>query len=60
VTLVLGLAAVLTEPNGPLGAFWTQAPWVPQAIGVRAPLFMLLGVFEALFFLGVAFLLFSY
>jgi hypothetical protein len=61
VTLVLGIVAFLTEPNGPLGAFWAPAPSVPQAIGVQVPFFMLLGVFEALSFgLGVAFLLYGY
>ncbi len=61
VTLVLGLCAFLTEPHGPLGAFWAPDPSVPQAVGVQVPLFMLLGVFEALAFgLGVAFLLFGY
>jgi hypothetical protein len=61
VTLVLGLLAFLTEPNGPLGAFWAPAPSVPQAIGAQVPLFMLLGAFEALAFgLGVSFLLFGF
>jgi hypothetical protein len=61
VTVALGIAAFLTEPNGPLGAFWAPSPSVPQASGVQVPLFMLLGVFEALSFgLGVAFLLYGY
>lgn len=61
VTLVLALFAFLTEPHGPLGTFWAPDPSMPQAVGVQVPLFMVLGVFEALAFgLGVSFLLFGF
>lgn len=61
VTLVLGILGFLTEPNGPLGAFWAPHPSVPQATGAQIPLFMILGATEALAFgLGVSFLLFGY
>jgi hypothetical protein len=61
VTLILTIAGFLTEPNGPLGAFWAPARDVPQALGAQVPLFMLLGTLEALAFgLGVSFLLFGY
>lgn len=61
VALLVGVLAFLTEPNGPLGAFWPPAPDVPEAVGVQIPLFMVLGFAEALVCgLGVAFLLFGY
>ena len=61
VSLVLGILGFLTEPNGPLGAFWAPDPAMPQAMGVQLPLFMALGAVEALALgLGVSFLLFGY
>lgn len=61
VTLGLTVVGFLTEPNGPLGAFWAPAHDVPPAAGAQIPLFMLLGTLEALTFgLGVSFLLFGY
>ena len=61
VTVVLGILGFLTEPNGPLGAFWAPHPSVPQATGAQIPLFMILGAAEALAFgLGVSFLVFGY
>jgi hypothetical protein len=61
VTLSLTVLAFLTESNGPLGAFWAPDPSMPQATGAQVPLFMLLGIFEALGFgLGVSFLLFGF
>ncbi len=61
VTLLLGILAFLTEPNGPLGSFWAPSSIVPQAAGAQVPLFMILGTAEALAFgLGVSFLLFGY
>lgn len=61
VTLVLGILGFLTEPNGPLGAFWAPHPSVPRATGAQIPLFMILGATEALAFgLGVSFLVFGY
>ncbi len=61
VTLVVGVLGFLTEANGPLGSFWAPSPTIPQAAGVQVPLFMLLGVAEALALgLGVSFLLFGY
>lgn len=61
VTVVVGIVAFLTESNGPLGTFWAPASDMPQAVGAQVPLFMLLGVIEALALgLGVSFLLFGY
>jgi len=61
VTLVVATIGFLTESHGPLGGFWAPGPDMPQAVGVQVPLFMLLGVIEALALgLGVAFLIFRY
>lgn len=61
VTLVVGVPAFLLEPSGPFGAFWAPTPQLPPPTGAQLPLFMLLGLLEALSFgLGVAFLLFGY
>lgn len=61
VTLIVGVAAFLTEPHGPLGAFWAPASDIPAAVGVQIPLFMALGVVEALVCgAGIAFLLFGF
>ena len=61
VTVLLSVAAFLTESHGPLGSFWAPNPMAPQAVGVQVPLFMLLGVAEAVALgLGVSFLLFGY
>ena len=60
VTLVFGVAGFLTESHGPLGGFWAPNPMVPEAAGMQVPLFMLLGILEALAFgLGIAFFLFG-
>lgn len=59
-TLVVGVLAFLAEPNGPAGVFWRPSPMVPEAVGIQLPLFMLLGMTEALVFgLGIAFLVFG-
>jgi len=59
-TLVVGVLAFLAEPNGPAGVFWRPSPMVPEAVGIQLPLFMLLGMIEALVFgLGIAFLVFG-
>ena len=59
-TLVVGILAFLAEPNGPGGVFWRPSPMVPEAVGIQLPLFMLLGMTEALVFgLGIAFLVFG-
>ena len=61
VTLVVGIVGFLTESNGPLGAFWSPDPGMPQPVGAQVPLFMLLGAVEALGLgLGASFLLFGY
>ncbi len=61
VTLLFGILAFLTEPNGPLGRFWAPHPSIPPATGAQLPLFMLLGATEALAFgLGISFLVFGY
>jgi hypothetical protein len=59
-TLVVGILAFLVEPNGPAGVFWRPSPMVPEAVGIQLPLFILLGMTEALVFgLGIAFLVFG-
>ncbi|MGH7589814.1 MAG: hypothetical protein ACREL2_00130 [Gemmatimonadales bacterium] len=61
VVVLATIAAFVTESHGPLGGFWAPSPIVPDAVGIQIPLFMLLGVLEALAFgLGLAFLLFGY
>jgi hypothetical protein len=61
VTLPIAVLGFLTESNGPLGSFWAPSPMVPDAVGVQVPLFMALGVLEAIAFgLAVSFLLFGY
>lgn len=61
VTLVVGVIGFLTEANGPLGAFWAPGPDMPTPSGILLPLFMILGVVEALALgLGTSFLLFGY
>jgi hypothetical protein len=61
VVLIVGLAAFLTEPHGPWGTFWLPAADVPEATGIQVPLFMVLGMAEALACgFGVAFLLFEF
>jgi hypothetical protein len=61
VVLIVGLAAFLTEPHGPWGTFWPPAADVPDATGNQIPLFMVLGMAEALVCgCGVAFLLFGF
>ena len=64
VTLVLGLFAFVCSVNGPLGPAvigWHPAAGMPEPTAAQLPLFMLLGLAEALAFgFGVAFLLFGY
>src|SRR5574342_941149 len=61
VALVFAVPAFLTEPHGPLGGFWAPSADMPQATGIQAPLFMILGIAEAVAFgLGISFLLFGY
>lgn len=61
VALIAACIAFLTESHGPLGGFWAPSPDMPQATGIQTPLFMILGISEALGLgLGVAFLLFGY
>ncbi|MCK6629829.1 MAG: hypothetical protein L6R45_32225 [Anaerolineae bacterium] len=60
-TLVFGVLAFLSSPNGPLGGFWAPPADFPVPTGVQVPLFMVLGVVEALLFgLGASFLIFGY
>jgi hypothetical protein len=61
ITLVFAMVGFLTEPHGPLGGFWAPSPDMPPATGIQTPLFMVLGIAEALAFgLGISFLLFGY
>ena len=61
LTVVITIPAFLAGANAPLGAFWGVDPHAPQPTGGQVPLFMLLGLLDALFLgLGVSFLLFGY
>jgi hypothetical protein len=64
VTVVVAAFAFLTGVNGPLGPTvfgWRPAPTITAPTGVQLPLFVLLGLTEALAFgFGIAFLLFGY
>ena len=63
VTVVGALFALLFSVNGPFGFVlgWHPAAGTPPPSGLQLPLFLLLGVFEALAFgFGIAFLLFGY
>ena len=61
VTVVLGAAAVLAGPNGPLGSFWRPAADSSHPTGAQLPLFLLLNIAEGLTFgFGIAFLVFGY
>jgi hypothetical protein len=61
VTAVVAIVGFLTEPNGPLGAFWATHPSVPAPAGIQVPLFMILGAVEAIALgLGISFLIFGY
>jgi hypothetical protein len=61
VTLLVAIAAFLTEAGGPFGTFWAPASDMPTPVGAQIPLFMLLGAAEALALgLAVSFLLFGY
>jgi hypothetical protein len=60
-TLAVAVPAFLSEPHGPFGAFWAPSPMMAAPTGVQVPLFMLLGIAEALAFgVGVAFLIFGW
>ena len=60
VTLVVGIAGFVTEPNGPLGTFWLPDTSFPKPEGIQLALFMILGAVEALALgLGASFLLFG-
>ena len=61
ITLAVGIPVFLLEPNGPLGGFWEPHADLEDATGIQVPLFIILGVAEALLFgLGVAFVGFGY
>jgi hypothetical protein len=48
-------------PNSPLGVFWDPHPDTPTPDGIQVPLFILLGLINALVLgLGISFLLFGY
>lgn len=61
ITVIVAIPAFLLEPNSPLGGFWAPAPGTPEATGVQVPLFILLGLAEAIVLgFGVAFVFFGY
>ncbi|MCL4302988.1 MAG: hypothetical protein KJ077_45295 [Anaerolineae bacterium] len=60
-TLAFAVLAFLASPSGPLGGFWAPPPDFPVPSGIQTPLFMILGVLEAVLFgLGASFLIFGY
>jgi hypothetical protein len=61
VALLVAILGFLTEAHGPFGTFWAPAPDMPTPVGGQIPLFMFLGVAEALALgVSVSFLLFGY
>ena len=61
ITLIVAIPAFLAEPNGPLGGFWAPTPDAADPTGIQIPLFILLGIGEAVILgLGVAFVFFGY
>lgn len=61
VVLAAAIPAFLLEPNGPFGGFWAPTPAIEAPTGLQMPLFVFLGLTEALVFgLGIAFLAFGY
>ena len=63
VTVVFAAFAFMFSVNGPFGFLlgWHPAAGTPPPTGIQLPLFILLGLLEALAFgFGVAFLLFGY
>ena len=61
VTLLVAVPAFLLAPNGPLGVFWDPHPDTPNPTGVQVPLYILLGLINAVVLgLGISFLLFGY
>ena len=61
VTVVVAIPAFLAEPNSPLGVFWRPPAGGPEPQGAQVPLFIVLGVLDAVMLgLGVSFLIFGY
>ena len=60
VTLILGFAAFLTSPSGPLGGFWGLHAEGSPPVGLQKAFFILLTAIQSLAFgFGFAFLLFG-
>lgn len=60
VTIVLGIAAFLLSPSGPLGGFWGLHSESPTPQGIQKGLFILLALIQSLAFgFGFAFLFFG-
>lgn len=60
LTIVLAVPAFMAGANAPLGAFWGADPHGPQPTEAQIPLFMILGILDALMFgLGISFLFFG-
>jgi len=60
VTLILGVAAFLTSPSGPLGGFWGLHAEGSSPVGLQKAFFILLTMIQSLAFgFGFAFLLFG-
>ncbi len=61
ITIIVAIPAFLAAPNGPFGGFWAPTPDAPEAAGIQIPLFILLGIGEAVILgLGVSFVFFGY
>ncbi|MBK7318874.1 hypothetical protein [Candidatus Villigracilis affinis] len=60
VTLILGVAAFIASPSGPLGGFWGLHAEDPGPVGMQKAFFILLTMIQSLAFgFGFAFLLFG-
>lgn len=58
---IVALLGLLFAPQGPLGAVWPEPAHAATPVGMQFPLFVGLGLFEAVTMgLGVAFLLFGW
>jgi len=61
LAVVLGILSFVSGPTAPLGFFWRPAPGFPTPSPVQLPLFIGLGLAEAITFgLGISFLFFGY
>jgi hypothetical protein len=59
--VVVAVVAFLLEPNSPLGGFWAPADDMPEPSGGQVPLFIVLGLVEAIALgVGAAFIAWAF